>query len=202
MLCSHVNILHFNWARSWEKAAYMNFNKFSVSAKAASPLMPRGKDYRIHDLWWAKIYWERGDEVCCFTNCSFLIHKCNNYKGHWSYEIGLFNLSYLSSIINTLITVSTPSFGNLSILRIIIGEPNVRQRVQNSTHNTGTCYDFYIWLTGILLEAQSLKNLKLDFQCFMMLLRVCLLQSNMLLKLLLVLNHFIFGFSVIVLFNL
>lgn len=48
---------------------------FSVSAKAASPLMAWGKDSRIHCLWWAEIDWDRLDEVCRFANCSFLVYK-------------------------------------------------------------------------------------------------------------------------------
>lgn len=40
----------------------------------------------IHNLWLDKIYRDRLDDVCCFTNCSYLIYKCNNYKGHWSFD--------------------------------------------------------------------------------------------------------------------
>lgn len=114
----------------------MNFNKFSVSAKEASPLMLGGKDYRIHDLWWVK-FTEKGwmkfaaSLTARFSSINVIITKV---IGHM--KIGLFNLSYFSSIINTLITVSTHSCGNLSILKVIIREPNVKKRVRNSKHNT------------------------------------------------------------------
>lgn len=91
----------------------MNFNKFSVSAKAASPLMPRGKDTAEYTIY---IEQKLTETVWIKRAASLSAHfssiKCNNYKGQWSFGSGLFNMSYLFSIINRLITVSAHSCGN------------------------------------------------------------------------------------------
>lgn len=85
----------------------MNFNKFSVSAKAVCSLMPRGKDtaeYTIHgEQKLTETVWIKR---AASLTARFSSIKCNNYKGQWSFRSGLFNLSYLFSIINRLITVS------------------------------------------------------------------------------------------------
>lgn len=47
------------------------------------------------------------------ANGSFVISDCNNCKGRWSCISGLFNQSYLLSVINTLITVATRTRANL-----------------------------------------------------------------------------------------
>lgn len=111
----------------------MKFNKFSVSARAACPFMPRGKDTTESTIYGVLKCTDGLDEACHFTNCSFLIHKCNNYKGHRSYESGLFNPSCHFSIIITVITLSTHIYGNLSILKFAIRDPDVRIKIQNAT---------------------------------------------------------------------
>lgn len=62
----------------------------------------------------------------------FSYKKCNNYKGHWSLGSGLFNLSYLFSIINGLITACAHTQLWQFSLKVRICDPNVNKRVHNS----------------------------------------------------------------------
>lgn len=111
----------------------MNFNKFSVSAKAGSPLMPGSKvtaEYTIYgEQKLTETVWIKR---AASLTARFSSIKCNNYKGQWSFGSGLFNLSYLFSVINGLITVSSHSCG---------GNPSLNynplsKRVENSKHTT------------------------------------------------------------------
>lgn len=89
---------------------------FSVPAKAAGPLMPRGEaECKIYGRpKFTETGWMKN------ANGSFVISERNNCKGRWSHVSGLFNLSYLLGIINTLITAATHSRANLSTLKVII----------------------------------------------------------------------------------
>ncbi len=93
----------------------MNFNKFGVSANAVSPLMPEAKASRIRSNGEQKLTETGWIKLAASLTARFSSIKCNNYKGHWSFGSGLFNLPYLFSVINRLIAVPAHSCGNSSL---------------------------------------------------------------------------------------
>lgn len=112
----------------------MNFNKFSVSAKAASPLMPWGKDTAEYTIYGEQKFTETVWIKCAASlTAHFSSIKCNNYEGQWSFGSGVFNLSYLLSIISRLITVSTCSCVNPSLtFQSMIQMPTIGCKNQNT----------------------------------------------------------------------